>query len=111
MEETILNIYLLINDELLTGFKAKSYRLSGTDDEKIDYLKRNAKLDFDTAIQFDSPIDKSGRFMSYSRFAKLEKQGMHFSLFEEIFTKFEVPDKPLICVTPIVDGEFYGEVF
>jgi hypothetical protein len=49
--------------------------------------------------------------MSYSRFAKLEKQGMHFSLFEEIFTKYKVPDKPLICVTPIVDGEFYGEVF
>ena len=111
MEETILNIYLLINDELVTGFKAKPHKLTGTDDEKIDFLKRNAKLDFDTAIQFDPPIDKSGRFMSYSRFAKLEKQGMHFNLFEEIFTKFEVPDKPLICVTPIVDGDFYGEEF
>lgn len=96
---------------MVTGFKAKSYQLTGTDDEKIDFLKRNAKLDFDTAFEFDSPIDKSGRFMSYGKFAKLEKQGMHFSLFEEIFTKFGVPDKPLICVTPIVDGEFYGEEF
>jgi hypothetical protein len=29
-------------------------------------------------------------------------------LFEEIFTKFQVPEHPLICVTPVVDGEIYA---
>lgn len=43
--------------------------------------------------------------MSYSKFAKLEKQGMQYKLFEEIFLRFNVPENPLVCVTPVVDGE------
>ena len=111
MEETILNIYLIIDEDLVTGFKAKAYVKAGSDEEKIIFLKQNAKLDFETAFAFDSPIDKQGKFMPYSRFAKLEKQGMHYMLFEEIFQKFDIPDKPLVCVSPIVDGEFVGEEF
>lgn len=111
MEETILNIYLIIDDELVTGFKAKAYKQVGDDDEKIVFLKKNAKSDFETAYYFDSPIDKRGKHMPYNRFAKLEKQGMHYQLFEEIFQKFDIPDNPLVCVTPIVDGEFVGEEF
>jgi hypothetical protein len=30
---------------------------------------------------------------------------MHFQLFEEIFSHFDVPEHPLICVTPVVDGK------
>ena len=43
--------------------------------------------------------------MNYNRFAKLEKRGMQFQLFEEIFSNFSLPEKPLICVTPVVDGK------
>jgi len=111
LNETIVNIYLIIEDDLVTGFKAKAYEHEGTDNEKIDFLKRNAKSDFDSAYVFEAPIDKFGKFMPYKRFAKFEKQGMHYKLFEEIFSEFKVPDKPLVCVTPIVDGEFYGEEF
>lgn len=111
MNETILNIYLVIENDLVTAFRAKAYQQAGSDEEKIDFLKRNAKQDFNSALLFESPVDKYGRFMSYKRFAKFEKQGMHYRLFEEIFSEFEVPDKPLICVTPIVNGEFYGEEF
>lgn len=111
MEETILNIYLIIDDDLVTGFKAKAYQQTGSDNEKIVFLKKNAKSGFETAFYFDSPIDKRGKHMPYNRFAKLEKQGMHYQLFEEIFQKFDIPDNPLVCVTPIVDGEFVGEEF
>ncbi|MCZ7601566.1 MAG: hypothetical protein QY331_11020 [Melioribacteraceae bacterium] len=111
MLETIVNIYLIIQKDFVTGFKALSYKQSGTDEEKIIFLKKSAKEDFESAILFEAPVDKKGQYMPYSRFAKLEKQGMHYRLFEEIFTEFNVPDKPLICVTPIVDGEFYGEEF
>jgi hypothetical protein len=111
MEETILNIYLIIYNDLVTGFKAKAYLQTGSDEEKIIFLKRNAKNDFETAYFFDSPVDKRGQFMPYNRFTKLEKHGMHYQLFEEIFQKFDIPDKPLVCVTPIVDGKFVGEEF
>ena len=47
--------------------------------------------------------------MKYKQFARLEERGMHFTLFEEIFTKFNVPENPLVCVTPVVDGEILAE--
>ncbi len=63
-----------------------------------------AKEDFYSAERFDAPQNKKEQFMLYSKFAKLELQGMQYQLFEEIFRKYEVPQNPLICVTPVVDG-------
>ena len=102
MLETIVNIYLIIQKDFVTGFKAISYKQSGTDEEKIIFLKKSAKEDFESAISFEAPVDKKGQYMPYSRFAKLDKQGMHYRLFEEIFSEFVFPDKQLIFVKPIV---------
>ena len=109
MFETILNIYLIINNGFVVAFKAKAYEMEGGDDNKIDFLKRRAKQDFDSAYSFDAPTNKSDQFMKYNKFAKLEKQGRQFELFEEIFQEFSLPEKPLICVTPVVDGKIIGE--
>jgi hypothetical protein len=108
MNEIILNIYLIINNGLVDEFRAVAYEREGGDDNKIKYLKSRAKDDFKLAYKFDAPTDEKGKFMSYKRFHKFEKRGMHIQLFEEIFSKFNVPDKPLICVTPVVDGEIYS---
>ncbi|MBI1936930.1 MAG: hypothetical protein HYS25_02290 [Ignavibacteriales bacterium] len=108
MSETILNIYLIIDKNFVTAFKAKSYQADGSDEEKIIFLKSCAVNDYQSAEIFKSPIDKKNQFMPYKRFAKLERQGMQFQLFEEIFQKFEVPENPLICVTPVVDGKILG---
>lgn len=109
MEETILNIYLIITNGFVTEFRAKAYKSDDGDNEKINFLKQRAKTDLKSAYHFDSPTNDKGEFMSYIKFAKLEKKGFHFELFEEIFQKFDVPEHPLICVTPVVDGEFLGE--
>ena len=108
MNEIILNIYLVINNGLVEAFKAFAYEMEGGDDRKIEFLKSHALEDYIKAIVFDSPTDKNGRFMSYNRFHKLEKRGMHFQLFEEIFEKFDVPENPLVCVTPVVDGKIFS---
>jgi hypothetical protein len=108
MNETILNIYLVINDGLVAEFRAMAYEMEGGDDRKIEFLKSKAREDFDKAYKFDAPTDKKEKFMSYNRFHKFEKRGMHFQLFEEIFSSFKVPEHPLICVTPVVDGEIYS---
>ena len=105
MNEIILNIYLIINEGLVVEFKAFSYQVEGGDDYKIDYLKKRASEDFSRAYHFDAPSDKHGKFMSYNKFAKLEKSGRQYELFEEIFSNFNLPEKPLICVTPVVDGK------
>lgn len=105
MRETILNIYLVINQGMVVEFKAFSYKIEGGDDYKIDFLKKNAAADYPKAYHFDAPTDKHGRFMPYHKFAKLEHRGRQFELFEEIFSSFDVPQNPLICVTPVVDGK------
>lgn len=108
MNEIILNIYLIINDGLVEEFRAVAYELEGGDDNKIKFLKSRVKEDFINAYRFEAPRDKFGKFMNYNKFHKLEKRGMHFQLFEDIFSKFDVPEHPLICVTPVVDGEIYA---
>ena len=107
--ETILNIYLEIQNGLVAAFKAKAYEMEGGDDEKIKFLKSRAREDYKSAYNFEAPVNDKGKFMKYNKFAKLEKQGMHFQLFEIIFSKFDLPESPLICVTPVVDGEIIGE--
>lgn len=109
MNEVILNIYLIINDGLVVEYKAFSYEIEGGDDYKINYLKRNAASDYSRAYHFDAVTDKNGKFMPYNKFAKLEKRGRQFELFEEIFTSFNIPEKPLICVTPVVDGKIISD--
>jgi hypothetical protein len=109
MNEVILNIYIIINDGLVVEFKAFSYEIEGGDDYKINFLKRNASSDFSRAYHFDAPADKHGKFMPYNKFAKLEKRGRQFELFEEIFSSFNVPERPLVCVTPVVDGKIISE--
>jgi hypothetical protein len=109
MRETILNIYLVINSGIVKEFRAISYKEDGSDDEKISFLKSRARQDFQNSIHFDAPMDKNGNYMPYNKFFKLEKRGLQFQLFEEIFEAFKVPDKPLVCVTPVVDGEIYSQ--
>ena len=109
MNEIILNIYLIINNELVEAFKVVSYEMEGGDDRKINFLKSHAKEDYVKAIIFDAPSDANGRFMNYNKFHKLEKRGMHFQLFEQIFQSFNVVENPLICITPVVDGKIYSE--
>lgn len=105
MNEVVLNIYLIINEGTVVEFRAFSYRIEGSDDDKIEFLKKHVEEDFSRAYHFDAPKDRQGRFMSYNRFAKLEERGKQYELFEEIFSSFNVPEKPLICVTPVVDGK------
>lgn len=108
MNEIVLNIYLIVNNGLVEEFRAVAYEEEGGDDNKIKFLKSRAKEDYNKAYKFDAPQDKEGKFMSYKRFHKFEKRGMHIQLFEEIFSKFNVVEHPLICVTPVVDGEIYA---
>jgi hypothetical protein len=107
--ENILNIYLVIEKDYVVEFRAKAYQSDEGDQQKIEFLKRKARNDFVSAYRFDAPKNSKGEFMLYKKFARLESRGMHFQLFEEIFQKFDVPENPLICVTPVVDGEILSQ--
>jgi len=108
MSEKILNLYLVINEGIIDEFRACSYEADGSDEEKISLLKTTAVRDFPSSYKFDPPISNSGKKMKYKQFTRLEKQGKQFLLFEEIFKKFRVPNSPLVCLTPVVDGKVLG---
>jgi hypothetical protein len=109
MNEIILNIYLVINNNFVEEFRAIAYEREGGDDSKIYFLKSRAEADYEASYRFEAPTDRQGNFMNYKRFSKFERQGKQYQLFEEIFAKFNVPENPLICVTPVVDGEILAE--
>jgi len=109
MNEIILNIYLIINNEFVEGFRAVGYEREGGDDNKIKFLKSRVIEDFKSAYKFDAPANADGKFMKYKKFEKLEKRGMQFQLFEKIFSHFSVPQNPLVCVTPVVDGKILNQ--
>jgi hypothetical protein len=79
--------------------------MEGGDDNKIKFLKSVAVEDFTRAYHFDAPTNEKGKFMNYKKFSKLEKRGRQFQLFEEIFSNFNIPQNPLICVTPVLNGK------
>lgn len=108
MKEKIVNIYLIINDGNVVSFKAIDYETEGNDEEKIEFLKSRVEEDFSSAKEFEAPINKRGNYMPYKKFARLEQTGKQFQLFEEIFTYFDLPLQPLVCVTPVVDGIIYS---
>jgi hypothetical protein len=105
VEENILNLYIIIENDIITEIKAKSYSISGSDEEKIDFLKSKAGEDYNTAQIYQAPISKKDKLMTYKQFSKLEKQGIQFQLFEHIFVEHNLPKIPLVCLTPVVNGQ------
>ncbi len=107
MLEIILNIFLIIENDYVVAFRAHAHEMEGGDDRKIRFLKDNVDEDFQRANVFDAPTNKTGDFMKYNKFSRLEKQGMQYQLFEEIFQYFKAPQNPIVCVTPVVNGTLY----
>jgi hypothetical protein len=107
MLEIILNIFLIIDNDFVVAFKAKAHEMEGGDDRKIKFLKDNARKDYTESENFNAPTNEKGEFMKYRKFSLLEKKGMQFQLFEEIFQHFNAPQRPIVCVTPVVDGKLF----
>lgn len=109
LSEIILNIYLIIENGFISSVKAVSYNYSGNDEEKIRFLKLKAKTDLPAAKEFRAPVRNNKEQMSYKEFNKFERQGLQFRFFEDIFEEFNVPENPLVCLTPVVNGQIITE--
>jgi len=103
--EKIVNIYIIIEGEYIKELKGIAYEKDGSDFEKIEFLKLQANKDINRSIGFNAPISNKGELMKYRQFNKLQKQGQEHKLFNEIFEHFELPENPLICVSPVIDGK------
>jgi len=114
MQEKLFNLFLFVTDDVIREIGAVRHKHSGTDAEKLAFLQSQVATDFPIAKRYSVPnryvlvqpkgIRKRGalRYQSYVQLAAIGKQ---IEFFEEIFEELEAPHNPLMCITPIVDGQ------
>ncbi len=108
--EKIVNIYIIIEGETIKQLKGIAYEKEGTDYEKIEFLKSQAENDINRSINFNPPVSNKGDLMTYKQFNKLAKHGEEHKLFVEIFEYFDLPENPLICVSPVINGKINSKI-
>lgn len=116
VRETIYNLFLFVEDGIITGLGVTSRESGGSDTEKLALLQRNARDDIGTVRRFPIPsrfkvrgvADGKERIVSglltYERYRKLVEASEHLDVFEELFKAIGAPPDPLLCITPVVDG-------
>jgi hypothetical protein len=117
--ETIFNIFTICNDEVIEHIGFKAHELEGTDEEKIEFLKKNVQsdsIDFKyIKIPGSFKLTKDGNdiigAITVESYNTLNHNGTISILFEPIFQVYDVSQSPLFVVTFIVNGEIKIEGF
>jgi len=114
--ETILNLFYYATLDIISEVGVVAHNISGTDEEKIAFLKSQVKTDFLQAQKFDLPdgfqIKVNGiirKGIDHSSFRDLSNQGHSLLIFQNIFLHFNTPDNPLIVITPVKNGKIFIE--
>jgi hypothetical protein len=116
MKEPIFNIYLFVNSshDLIEKIGATVYRKNGSDNKKLDFLKKNFRTDLEKAELYNVParyelVDGANSLKSsgllYSRYLEIAGLSNHFDVFEDIFASHNAPKDPMVIITPVFDGE------
>jgi hypothetical protein len=114
MKERVFNLFLFCTDDIIRQLGAICHEISGSDEEKLAFLQSRVSTDFPTAKRYPVPDryvlvlpGSPGRpgLLRYQTFRELASVGKQIELFEEIFEDQGAPRNPMMCVTPIVDGQ------
>jgi hypothetical protein len=108
MKETIHCLYLFIQNDTIFELGVATYNAEGSDENKIEFLKSRAFLDYKESKRFNIPkeyLGKKNSELHYRTFIAMQRQGIHLDLFEKIFEYYDSPSNPLVNITPIVDGK------
>lgn len=122
--EIILNLWYVVDDlGMIYSLRARCYVHSGTDEEKLAFLRSCAETDFLVAQPFPIPerlhatvVEGNNRqkmpVASHSTLQATDGVGV---LFEEVFeqmekqlpaqTKLSFRRDPLVCITPLLGDE------
>ena len=120
--EVILNLWYVTNRVVISSLRAKAYVASGSDDEKLRFLRMRANLDFGDAQVYPVPenlkadvtmVDGStevaaGKACTH---ATLEFMGGYPALFRDIImnvpkTDFRFdPTRAMTCITGLEKGQ------
>jgi len=123
-QEIILNLWFVIDDGgLIYSLRARCYVHSGTDEEKLAFLRSFATTDFLIAQPFPIPERFHTTLVNGEReqavpmasYGGLQAMGDFGSLFEDVFemmgdqlpaqTKLRIEQQPIVCMTPLLGDE------
>jgi hypothetical protein len=111
--EIILNLWYVCDKAgVIYSLRARAYLGTGTDEEKLAFLKQFAGTDYLIARTFPIPADFYVDGKEVTHKAALEFPGASMALFAQAFetlqnelpspTPYEIPEQPLVCLTPLV---------
>lgn len=97
--ERIFNIFIFFEDGISREYGIRHHRMSGTDDEKADFLRREVDTDQTLARRFALP-----RSFTLENWRAAQRLGDVLDFFHAGLEHFHAGRSPVTCVTPIVDG-------
>lgn len=114
MQEKIFNLFIFIENDIIYELGVVVHEKQGTDKEKTAFLKSRVTDDYQKAIRFPIPkrytlkdlsINQTIAAITYENFRMLTHMNLALHVFEDIFESFHAPQSPLVCVTPIIEGQ------
>ena len=113
MSETVANLFLYVEGEVIKGLGAVAHDLYGDDREIVAFLQGRAAVDASRAARYPLPVAcikswlgiDAEQGLSFEVYSYLARTGNALRLFEGPLQDFKAPEKPLVCITPIVDGK------
>ena len=108
MKENAFNLFLYTDGTYVTELGVVVHEIDGSDEEKMELLRNSVNEDYlkaDIATIRSCMIGTSDGKLKYSSYMALARVGRSFEVFEELFARYNAPQNPLCCITPIIGGE------
>lgn len=116
MRENIFNLYLYVNEDIITMVGATVHYYEGDDEEKLQFLKIHVESDLESARKFNLPKQFKLLFLGnllnaidYPSYRNLAHQGHELLVFENAFNALNAPKTPLMIITPVKYGKIFFE--
>lgn len=122
--ELILNLWYVRDEEgIIYSLRAKVYVGEGSDEEKLEFLKQRAKLDYLVAEPFAIPEnffvnylgEHKPKIMNVGHLGMLQTFGSPIAIFEKaiktlesripVQSKMKIPMQPIVCTTALMQNE------
>lgn len=113
MRERVFNVFLFVTEDAVTELGITAHLRDGSDDDKTAFLQKHVNTDWPKSARHPVPdgcivIDADGKSthgrISYESFLTLTMNRQHMRVLEPMFASVAAPQRPLMVITPIVDG-------
>lgn len=113
MSETVANLFLYVEDEVIKSLGAVAHDFDGDDDQAKIFLQSRAGVDASRAARYPLPVADiksclgvdAVQGLSFEVYSYLARMGKAIWFFEGPLQDLKAPERPLVCITPIVNGK------